>query len=160
MREFCTSSQIRNSTTNLTLIYIQPFVSDLPDKGWKVEDGYFYAYTGHPKFATVLSIPVLLSFILLIPHWLKVEKTSERRLKTLILLLLQVWPQYRVIKLLIVLFQDREEQQKYHAKKAEHDKNITCLGKSITVFFVMREYFLYQFNQKVTTDCLSIVCTC
>ena len=88
----------------------------------------------HPRFATVLSIPVLLSFILLIPHWLKVEKTSERRLKTLILLLLQVWPQYRVLKLLIILFQDREDQQKYQDKKAEHDKNITCLGKSMSVF--------------------------
>ena len=88
----------------------------------------------HPRFATVLSIPVLLSFILLIPHWLKVEKTSERRLKTLILLLLQVWPQYRVLKLLIVLFQDREDQKKYHEKKAKHDKDITCLGKSIIVY--------------------------
>ena len=88
----------------------------------------------HPRFATVLSIPVLLSFILLIPHWLKVEKTSERRLKTLILLLLQVWPQYRVLKLLIVLFQDREDQKKYHEKKAKHDKDITCIGKAITVY--------------------------
>ena len=51
------------------------------------------------------------------------------------LLLLQLWPQYRVIKLLITLIQDREDQQKYHAKKAQHDKNITCLGKSNTVFF-------------------------
>ena len=113
-------------------MYMQPFVSDIPEKGWKVEDGYFYAYTGHPKFATVLSIPVLLSFILLIPHWLKVEKTSKRRWMTLPLLLLQVWPQYRVLKLLIILFQDREDQQKYHEKKSELDKNITCLGKSIT----------------------------
>ena len=133
------------------------FISDLPEKGWKVADGYRY---GHPIFATVLSIPLLLSFVLLIPHWYHIEKTSKRRWMTLPLLLLQVWPQYRVIKLLIVLFQDREEQQKYHTKKAQHDKNITCLGKSITVFFVMREYFFYQFNQKVTTDCLSIVCTC
>ena len=110
---------------------MQLFVSDIPEKGWKVEDGYT---SGHPKFATVLSIPVLLSFVLLIPHWYQTEKTPERRWMTLPLLLLQVWPQYRVFKLLIVLFQDREEQQKYHAKKAEHDKNITCLGKSITFF--------------------------
>ena len=132
MWEFCTSSQIRNSTTNLTLIYIQPFVSDLPDKGWKVEDGYFYVYSGHPIFATVLSIPLLLSFVLLIPHWYQTEKTSERRWKTLPLLLLQLWPQYRVLKLLIILFQDREDQKKYHEKKAKHDKDITCIGKSIT----------------------------
>ena len=105
---------------------MHPFVSDLPDKGWKVEDGYFY---GHKRFATVLSLPVLLSFVLLIPHWLKTENTSDRRLKTLPLLLLQIWPQYRVVKLLILLFKDRKDQQKYHAKKEQHDKNITCLGK-------------------------------
>ena len=122
-------TQIRNYTTNLTLTYMQLFVSDIPEKGWKVEDGYFYAYTGHPKFATILSIPVLLSFVLLLPHWYQTENTSMRRWMTLPLLLLQVWPQYRVLKLLIVLFQDREEQQKYHEKKAKHDKDITCLGK-------------------------------
>ena len=106
------------------------FVSDIPEKGWKVEDGY--NTSGHPKFATILSLPVLLSFILLIPHWLKTEKTSKRRWMTLPLLLFQLWPQYRILKLLIVLFKDREDQQNYHKKKTEHDKNITCLGKSIT----------------------------
>ena len=100
---------------------------------WKGKYAYSYHYRGHPIFATVLSMPVLLAFVLLIPHWYQTEKTLERRLMTLHLLLLQLWPQYRVLKLLILLFKDREEQQKYHEKKAEHDKNITCLGKSITV---------------------------
>ena len=112
------------------MTYMQLFVSDIPEKGWKVEDGYFY---GHKRFATVLSLPVVLSFVLLIPHWLKTEKTSERRWKTLPLLLLQIWPQYRVLKLLILLFKDREEQKKYHEKKAEHDKNLTCIGKLIVI---------------------------
>ena len=107
------------------------FISDLPEKGWKVEDGY-QKYISHPIFATVLSIPVLLSFVLLIPHWYQTEKTSKRRWMTLPLLLLQVWPQYRVLKLLIILFQDREDQKKYHEKKVKHDKDITCIGKSIT----------------------------
>ena len=102
-------------------------VADIPEKGWKVDDGYFS--TTHPKFATILSLPVILSILLLIPHWLKTEKTSDRRLKTLPLLLLQIWPQYRVVKLLILLFKDRKDQQNYHAKKEKHDKNITCLGK-------------------------------
>ena len=121
----------------MTLMYMHPFVSDIPERGWKVEDGYFYvdSDSGHPKFATVLSIPVLLSFVLLLPHWYQTENTSMRRWMTLPLLLLQVWPQYRVFKLLIVLFQDREEQQKYHKKKGEHDRDITCIGKSITVYF-------------------------
>ena len=109
---------------------MQPFVPDLPEKGWKVEDGY--SYITHPKSAILLSLPVILSFILLIPHWYETEKTSKRRWMTLPLLLLQLWPQYRILKLLTVLFQDREDQQRYHAKKVKHDKNITCLGKSIT----------------------------
>ena len=113
---------------------MHPFVSDLPEKGWKVEDGYFYRDSGHPIFATVLSMPVLLSFVLLIPHWYQTEKTPEKRWMTLPLLLLQVWPQYRILKLLILLFKDREDQQKYHEKKAKHDKDITCIGKSIIVY--------------------------
>jgi hypothetical protein len=113
-------------------MYMQLFVSDLPDKGWKVEDGYFYGYTGHPIFATVLSIPLLISFVLLLPHWYQTEKTSKRRWMTLPLLLLQVWPQYRTLNLLILLFKDCEDQQKYHEKKAKHDKDITTIGKSIT----------------------------
>ena len=124
---------------------MQLFVSDIPEKGWKVEDGYFY---GHKRFATVLSLPVILSFVLLVPHWYRTEKTSKRRWKTLPLLLLQLWPQYRVIKLLIVLFQDREEQQKYHTKKAEHDKNISCLGKSITFFFCNERIFSLSIEPK------------
>jgi hypothetical protein len=138
---------------------MQLFVSDIPEKGWKVEDGYYYAYTGHPKFATVLSIPVLLSFVLLLPHWYQTENTSKRRWMTLPLFLLQVWPQYRVFKLLIVLFQDREEQQKYHNKKAQHDKNITCLGKSITVFFC-NERILSLSTQPKSNNRLFVYCTC
>ena len=122
-------------------MYMQLFVSDIPEKGWKVEDGYYYI--SHPKFATVLSIPVLLSFVLLLPHWYQTENTSKRRWMTLPLFLLQVWPQYRVFKLLIVLFQDREEQQKYHEKKAQHDRNITCVGKSVTVFFCNERIFSF-----------------
>ena len=110
---------------------MHPFLSDIPEKGWRKEDGYFY---GHKRFATLLSLPVILSFVLLIPHWYKTEKTSDIRWKTLPLLLLQVWPQYRIIKLVILLFKDREDQQKYHDKKAEHDKTVTCIGKSIRVY--------------------------
>jgi len=116
---------------------------DIPEKRWKVEKGYFYGT--HPKFATLLSLPVILSFVLLIPHWLKAEKTSERRWKTLPLLLLQVWPQYRVIKL---LFKDRNDQQKYHAKKEQYDKNITTLEPYVeaipTVLLLLAMKFRYS----------------
>jgi len=61
------------------------------------------------------------------------------------LLLLQVWPQYRVFKLLIVLFQDREDQKKYHEKKAKHDKDITCLEPYVeavpTVLILLALFF-------------------
>ena len=114
---------------------MHPFLSDIPEKEWKIKDGYFY---GHPTFAIVLSIPVLLSFVLLIPHWYITEKTPGRRWATLPLLLLQVWPQYRVLKLLIALFKDHEDQQKYHKKKEEHNQNITCLGKSKVFKIVTR----------------------
>ena len=103
--------------------------SDIPTEGWKVEHGY--QGSKDPIFASVLSIPIMLSFLFLIPHWWKTEKTTGRRLKTLPLLLLQLWPQYRVFRLMIILC--KGDQEKYCKKKEQHDRDVTCLGRSIQI---------------------------
>ena len=98
------------------------FLSDAP--GWKVDDPAHYL--ANPKFGTALSVPLILSFLFLLPHWWATEKTARRRLMTLPLLLLQLWPQYRVVILLITLWND---QEKYHIKLEKYNRDVTCLGK-------------------------------
>ena len=80
----------------------------------------------HPIFATALSIPVIVSLLFLIPHWWTTEKTTQRRIMTLPLLLLQLWPQYIVMKLIITLW--KGNQEKYLKKKEQHDRDVACLG--------------------------------
>ena len=95
----------------------------MPEVGWKVEHGY--QGSKDPIYATVLSIPVILSMLFLLPHWWRTENTASRRLKTLPLLMLQLWPQYRVVRILIALWKD---QEKYQKKKNLYYRDICCLG--------------------------------
>ena len=74
----------------------------------------------------VILAPVILSFLFLIPQWLKIEDTKQKRLKTLPLLFLQIWPQYRVVKLLYYGFKRNPE---YANKKAIYDKDLNSIGE-------------------------------
>ena len=73
-----------------------------------------------------------LSLLFVLPHWWRTEKTTKRRLLTLPLLLMQIWPQYRVVKLLISLWND---QRKYHIKKEEYDRDVSCVGKKYLKYY-------------------------
>ena len=100
----------------------------------------------NPKFGTALIIPMTLSFLFAIPHWWRTEKTTKLRLLTLPLLLLQIWPQYRVVKLLISLWND---QRKYHNKKEEYDRDVSCVGKKYLLNIIVDLLVLvscYQIN--------------
>ena len=48
----------------------------------------------------MMTIPLILSTILLIPHWWKNEGTRKQKVLTVLLLLLQCWPQYRAMRIL------------------------------------------------------------
>ena len=96
----------------------------MPEIGWKVEDGY--RGSQDPIYATVLTIPVLLSMLFLLPHWWRTENTALKRLQTLLLLMLQLWPQYRVVRILIALWKD---QEKYQTKRSLYYRDVTCIGK-------------------------------
>ena len=74
----------------------------------------------------VILAPVILSFLFLIPQWLKIEDSKQKRLKTLPLLFLQIWPQYRVVKLLHYGF---KRNPKYANKKAIYDKDLNSIGE-------------------------------
>ena len=87
---------------------------------------YQFANEGNPIFAGALSIPVIIFALFLLPHWWKTEKNLCQRIKTFPLLILHLWPQSRVAKLIRILWRDPE---KYAYDKAKFDRDITCLGK-------------------------------
>ena len=110
------------------------YFSDSP--GWKVDDPIHYS-SSNPIFGTVLATPMTFSLLFTIPHWWKTEKTKCRRLSTLPLLILQLWPQYRAFKLLIALWKD---QNKYHDKLEEFKKDVSSLGKKS----IAKKYSMHQ----------------
>ena len=58
----------------------------------------------HPKFGGAMLAPVLLSWIFVAKFWYKTEQDLKQKLMTLPLLLLQLYPQWRALRVL------------YHAK--------------------------------------------
>ena len=52
----------------------------------------------------MMIIPLVLSTMLLVPHWWKQERILKIRLLTAPLLLLQCWPQYRAFRILWLRF--------------------------------------------------------
>ena len=63
----------------------------------------------------------------MLPHWWSTEKTAKRRYLTFPLALFQIWPQFRVIELLVLLW--KQEYDKYAVKKEHYYRNISSLGK-------------------------------
>ena len=66
--------------------------------------------------------------LFLIPHWWRTEKTLIKRLCTLPLLILQLWPQWRVFKIIQTLLKD---EKGYMVKKTLYDMNLTSLEQLI-----------------------------
>ena len=52
------------------------------------------------KFGKLMILPLILSTLFILPHWLKREKTLKGRLLTFPLVLLQLYPQYRSLRVL------------------------------------------------------------
>ena len=72
--------------------------------------------------------PILLSTIFLIPQWLKQEQPKKRILKTLPLLLLQLYPQFKFLEILYLGLWKKDS--KWRSKKEELQKSVTYIGKS------------------------------
>ena len=63
-------------------------------------------WLGHPKYACSMLAPVILSFLFMIVHWLRMESTMKKRLISLPFLIFQIWPQV----------QTRLPKLKYHLR--------------------------------------------
>ena len=76
-------------------------------------------------YAFFTFLPVLLSFLFTTLHWRTVEETSQKRWKTLPLLILQIWPQSRVCRILHFF---RKGNQKWMAEKDYFEMELSTIG--------------------------------
>ena len=83
-------------------------------------------------FGKLMIIPLILSTLFILPHWLACEETLKRRLVTFPLVLLQLYPQYRSLRVLWWAF-FRKNQSQCLKEKRYNDCSISYLGKSLVL---------------------------
>ena len=71
---------------------------------------------------------MVLSWIMTIPHFLRVEKSWRQRLKGLPFLMLSSWPQYRGFRLLWLAHWKKNET-KFKMEQKEFQQNLSHIGK-------------------------------
>ena len=71
---------------------------------------------------------MILSWLITIPHFLRVEKTLTQRLKALPFLILMSWPQYRGFRLLWLAYWVKDKP-KFEREKNHFENTLSHLGK-------------------------------
>ena len=71
---------------------------------------------------------MVLSWIMTIPHFLRVEKSWRQRLKGLPFLMLSSWPQYRGLRLLWLAHWTKNES-KLKVEQKEFEENLSHIGE-------------------------------
>ena len=71
---------------------------------------------------------IVLSYLMMLPQYLRVEKTWKQKLKALPFLLTSTWPQYRGSRLLWWNYVD-ENDEKCRAEKLDFEQEISHIGK-------------------------------
>ena len=118
---------------------------------WDVYSDLIFAlklvFDGHTNFALAMLMPVLLAMLFILPHWWNNEKktTSCNKIFTFALVLLQFYPQWKMLNVLYMGLW--KKNAKWKEEKERFQKNIGSLGK-----FLKR--FLYLHFMKL----LGIVC--
>ena len=73
---------------------------------------------------------MILSWIMTIPHFLRVEKSWRQRLKGLPFLMLSSWPQYRGFRLLWLAHWKKNET-KFKEEQKEEEETLSHIGKKL-----------------------------
>ena len=95
------------------------------------------------KMGRIMTIPLILSTLFILPHWLKCERTLKRRIITFPLLLLQLYPQYRSMRILWWAFV-RKNATKALNEKHHHESSLSNVGKcSGKHTYIIRTYIFY-----------------
>jgi len=77
-----------------------------------------------PIYGSVMLIPIVVTTLFVIPHWLKREDSTKKRLLTFPLLLGQVWPQWQVIKILKLM---KEGNSQWRTEKEKLEREVSSL---------------------------------
>ena len=84
-------------------------------------------WNNHPRYTWSMLTPVILSFLFMIVHWLRMESSVKKRLKSLPFLILQIWPQVQVCKILKMGLYSKNPQ--WRQRKDSMDREISSVGK-------------------------------
>ena len=82
----------------------------------------------HPIFGSIMLVPIILATLFVIPHWLKREDTTLKRILTFPLLVGQFWPQWQVLKVLKLIKERRTREWREEKEKLE--KEVSSLGNN------------------------------
>ena len=86
---------------------------------------------GHVKFGILILCPVIFNIIFTFPHWWRLEDTRKKKMFTSPLLLIQCWPQYRMLRILYLSLYMKDKRWKNEKEIIERD--ISSLGKTISL---------------------------
>ena len=75
---------------------------------------------------------IVLSYLMILPQYLRVEMTWKQKLKALPFLLTSTWPQYRGCRLLWWNYVD-ENDEKCRAEKLDFEQEISHIGKLLKI---------------------------
>ena len=86
------------------------------------------------KYAFFTFLPVFVSFLFTFRHWYQTENTKQKKLRSLPFLILQIWPQYRVGRILHFF---RTGNKKWIREKNYFETELSTIGKNniLWVFF-------------------------
>ena len=82
----------------------------------------------HPIFGSMMLVPIILATLFIIPHWLKREDTTLKRILTFPLLVGQFWPQWQVLKVLKLIKERRTRE--WRGEKEKLEKEVSSLGNN------------------------------
>ena len=83
----------------------------------------------HPKYGCLTLVPLMVSFIGVTIQWYKIESNeNQNKLKTLPLLICQIYPQWRALRVLYYGIIRRDP--KWREMKVEFETGISHLGKN------------------------------
>ena len=80
-----------------------------------------------PKFGLLMLCPIIISTIFIFGQWLRLENSPKKRLYTFPLLLLQIYPQYRTLKVLYMALWKRDIRWKKDKQILE--RNLKSIGR-------------------------------
>ena len=79
-----------------------------------------------PVYGSVMLIPILITTLFSLPHWLKRENTWRKRLLTFPLFIVQFWPQWQALKILKLM---KNRNVNWRSEREKFQKEISSLGK-------------------------------